>query len=119
MTETERKELNKLTMQLIEESGRKLVNIPGIQAILVTIVGDAGTPIGAVVYHNEHQSGYTLLQGIARLSEHIRTLARALGEADERRNRGSVERPRVDRDESNGSTTATDTTPDATGATAS
>lgn len=115
MTEDERRTLNKLTMQLIEESGHKLVNIPGVHAVLVTLVGEPGIPVGAIVYHNEHQSGYTLLRGIVKLSEHVRTLALALGEANEGRNRSSVERPRGDRDESHGSETPTDAASDATG----
>lgn len=84
MNQTERKDLNNLTIDLSREAGERILKVPGIHAVLLTLVGEQGTPIGVLVYDKQHQSSDLLVHAIARLSEHITLLAQGLtGDSDE------------------------------------
>ena len=82
MNPKDRTKLNDLAIDLSKSAGQQILKVPGIRAVLITLVGD-DTPLGVLVYDKEHQNAETLIHAIARLSEHISVLANGLtGEQD-------------------------------------
>ena len=77
-------ELSELALILAREAGEKLVRIPGIDAVCVTLVGkDKSTPLGLIICHPEKFNRNTTVRSIARLSDHIEVLTQAMLEPEE------------------------------------
>ena len=77
MKPEERDNLNSLAIEMSHDAGKKLLKVPGVRAVMVTMVGDE-VPLGVIVYDKKHQGADTLLNAIARLSEHISVLTHGL-----------------------------------------
>lgn len=79
MDEKDRLQLNELAQSIARGAGNSIVNIPGIEAVCITFVGDQSTPVGTLVYDKEHQNAFVVLKAIDKLSKHIGILVNALG----------------------------------------
>ena len=78
-----KQELSELAMMLAKEVGEKLVRIPGIDAVCVTLVGkDKSAPLGLIICHPERINRDTAVRSIARLSDHIEVLTQAMLEPE-------------------------------------
>ena len=71
--------LGELALLIAKEAGEKLVRIPGIDAVCITLVGDGSAiPLGLAMCNHEKSGRATTVRAIARLSDHIEVLTRAL-----------------------------------------
>lgn len=74
----ERDQLDELAMMLSKEAAEKLVRIPGIDAVCITLVGADEVPLGIILSHPDKYDGVLLLKAIRKLSDHIDTLAKSI-----------------------------------------
>ena len=76
-TPEDKTKLNELAKELCVDAGQRILKVPGIRAVVITLVGD-DTPLGAFVYDKDYSSPDTVLAGITRLTDHIKTLTGGL-----------------------------------------
>ena len=69
---------NKLAMTLIDNVGKSLTQLPGVDAVCVTLVGSRKIPLGAIICRPEKLDSDTLIQSIARMSDHIEVVTQKL-----------------------------------------
>ena len=76
----ERDQLAELATMLARDAAEKLVHIPGVDAVCVTLVGSGSIPLGIILMDPDKCDGLTSIRAIRKLSDHIEVLARAIEE---------------------------------------
>lgn len=77
-------DLNELALMIAKEAAEKLVRIPEIDAVCVTLVSKSNdVPLGLSVVHPEQTGRATTTRAISKLSAHIDVLTQALLEEEQ------------------------------------
>jgi hypothetical protein len=97
----DRKNLNEIAIELSKTAGQQVLKVPGVTAVLITLVGTPDIPLGVIIYDKQHQTAETLLAAISRLSSHIDVIVGALaGDQDGKTSHGRMGQQAEVRDES-------------------
>lgn len=74
--------LDELAARIAKDACDKLVCLPDVTAVCITLVGSRELPLGWIVYQPEQDARVVTIDAIARLSDHIETLTRILKELE-------------------------------------
>lgn len=74
--------LGELAARIAKDACDKLVCLPDVTAVCITMVGARELPLGWIVYQPKQDAHAVTIDAIARLSDHIETLTRILKELE-------------------------------------